>query len=447
MLEKIANPLLTNGNLKAALIEEAKEESKSAGESTNELPALSLNENALKLLSFPEAFWEGMGLSYAFIGQRFFVVMKSLFNAFFAGEFSNPDAAVGLAMGTLFQQLALGVVKGGTGSIDSLFAKLESKNEQRKIGPLIQQARVINTLIGLPITALFYSSDTWLKELGMESSTAGETARFLKALSFGFWFICMSLIDQGFLLSIQRKWSPMILSTVFVLTTMAISYPMALSTQNIAWFGYGTSIAGFLTFLAGRMYLYLNKTDGILDREKYNIFTKSFDSGYSFFDLLKLYLPSAGSGFNEWGPNLITAFCVAKASEKASEAQVPSVQLVVAFTQILQALCVETSILTSGYLGRAEDYEKKGDSAHQADNMIRNAKLTAYAMSAVTTVYTLPVAVLGVAYPRGLVELFCHNEASYGLADNMVRITSVTILLDGIRNVFMGALLGNLSCA
>jgi Na+-driven multidrug efflux pump len=401
-------------------------------------------EHDAKLLSSWEAFVEAWKRSYGFIRPRILVLLKSLFNAFFAAEFSNPDAAVGLAIGTLFQQLALSVIKAGTGPIDNLFAKSNApQNEPAKTGPLIYQAMIINTVVSIPIMGLFFLSNIWLREIGLNPSVAEETAKFLQAFAIAVWGVGLNIVDQGWLLSQKRKWSPTILSTFFVSVTMAISYPMALSTQNIAWFGYGLSSAAWLTFVAGRIHLYLNKTEGVLDREKYQLFTISLDSGYSFWEISKLYASSAGNGFNEWGPNLAgTLFIASNDSEGADEAQVPSVQALVAMIQILQALGTAAGNITSEKLGYAEAYEKGLNSSDKAINMVKNAKMTAYAMMKVSTIYSLPILIFGAGYPDFLVKLFCKEEQSFELAKNMLRLTAFTILFQGWGEVWRGVLSG-----
>jgi hypothetical protein len=71
----------------------------------------------------------------------------------------------------------------------------------------------------------------------------------------------------------------LLLNTLLVSSAMAIGYPLAFNTNSLAWLGYGLSAAALMTFVTGRGFLYTNRSDGKLDREKFNLFCRSFDSG------------------------------------------------------------------------------------------------------------------------------------------------------------------------
>ncbi len=402
-----------------------------------------LEEDTAALMSFYDALKEGRQRSYAFILPRLFVAAKSLVNAIVSANLPNPDAAAGLAIGTLLQQLALGIVKGGTVSIEAFIAELNKQNKYDKIGPLVNQALVFSTVIGLPTAISFYYSEALLESIGIEEGVAEEAGKFLRAFSYGFLPLCWTMVDQAYLLSIDRKWSPAMLNAVFVGLSVLISYPMTMSySKDISWFGYALSVAAIVTLIADRLYLYSNKTDGVLDREKYQLFAKSFDSGFSFLHILKFYFPAVLQGLSEWLPSLLTTFVIAsKDSNGADEAQVPSVQIIVALTQILQALGAAATILVSEKLGKAEEY-KKASNLQLHDNMVKNAELTAYAMSIVSLGYTSLAAIPCIIYPDPVVKLFCHNEELLELSNSMLRTTCATLLVDGVRNVLTGALLG-----
>ncbi len=400
----------------------------------------STDENEQALLSFNEAFQEAMYRSLAFVLPRLFVAGKNFTNAIITAGLPNPDAIEGMALASLFQQLMLGIIKGGTITIDSLIAELNSQNKKENIGPLINQGLLLSSAIGIPATILFFTSNTWLQQLGISPSVAQQAGNYLRALSYSVLPTCWTMIDQGALLSIDRKWSPTAFNALFVCGSMAIGYPMTLYTQDVTWLAYGISIAGIAVFILDRTYLYFNKTNGKLDRETYKLFSLSLESGYTFSDVLKLYSPAVLQGLSEWLPSLLTTFIIASNdSEAADEAQVPSVHLVVAFTQILLALSAASTILVSEKLGPAK---LTNENSMEYQKAIKNARKIGYAMTAVAASFTSIVAAFCLAYPDSLVKLFCHNEESFELSKSMLRITGITLLLDGIRNALTGALLG-----
>jgi MATE family multidrug resistance protein len=377
--------------------------------------------------SLPPAFARGL------------VAGKSLISAILAGYLSE-SAIAGYALGSILQQTMLAITKGAISSVDTVIADLDGKKQQEKIGAAVNQGLVIASVLGISATALFASANVWIEAMGVSPPVAQQAGSYLRALSYGFLPMCWTIVDQNFLFSIKRNSPVVVFSTFLVGASMAIGYPMMIRTKDVAWLGYGVSYAAILAFFMTRMYLYLNKTDGVLDRYRYNLFMATFESGTSFGELLKLSFPTALQGLSEWLPSLLTTFIIASDdSENTAEAQAPSVQLLVALNQILLSMSSSASVLVSNNLGIARLNSMNENLSKIA---IKNAKTMGNASVIVTTGLMAPVAALGMFYPDPIVNLFCHSEEAFELSKTMLQITCATLLLDAMRNAITGALLG-----
>jgi Na+-driven multidrug efflux pump len=395
------------------------------------------------LISYRTATRDAAGFAAPFVLTRLMTAIQNIGNGIAINALNSPAATAASPVMFMIQQSITGTARGALSSVNAVIGNLNGQMKYNQIGPAVNQGLLLGTLLGIPTTALFFMSPAWLEVFGLENEVAQQAGEYLRSLSYGIIPSYLTVVDQSFLLSIKRKRSPLLLNTLLVSTSMAAGFPLGIYYNNLAWLGYSVSAASLLTFAVGRGYLFLNKVDGILDREKYNLFTKSFISGTPFKELLGLSLPTALQAISEWLPTMLIAILSAKGAnaESTLESEEPSMQTLVILNQVLLALGTAATVSVSNALGRAIACAEKNDSINQ-NIWKKNARTAGFANLIITTMAILPPALFCAIYPTPIIKLFSNEESAYPLGETMLRITGGTLVIDGIRNTATGALLG-----
>lgn len=406
---------------------------------TNEQTQLLLNQEA-SALSLRNAVYESARFAIPFALSRVAIALQNFGNGIVIQKLNIPTVIAAAPIMFMIQQNAIGAARGALSSVNAIVGNLNGHEKFEKIGPAINQGLVLGALLGIPTTILFSTSRHWLSLLGIDQELVRHVSEYLQALSYGIVPMYWSVMDQQFLLSIKRKYSPIVLNTLMVFASMAIGFPLSLSKTNTAFLGYGISMASIITFLSGRYYLYKHKVNGVLDREKYHLFSLNFNSDTSFCELFGLSFPTALQAISEWLPTMLIAILTSN-SKDTLEAEAPSMQMLLVLIQILLGLGTASTVSVANALGKARTFYEQG----QHDNEIlwkKNARMIGFAELIVTTAVTLPAALFCIVYPDILVKLFSNNPNVTSLANNMLRVTGATLILDGIRNTTTGLLLG-----
>lgn len=394
-------------------------------------------------LSLKTAMSESARFAIPFALSRVVSAVQNFGNGIIIAKLDIPDAVAASPVMFMLQQGVTGAARGALSTVNVVVGSLNGQMKFEQIGPAVNQGLLLGTLIAIPTAALFFSATDWLHLLGMNSSVAMQAGQYLRAISYGIIPTYWSVVDQQFLLSIKRTRSPIMLNSLFVASSMAIGFPLAASHLGLAGLGYGVSAAAMITFLTGRCHLYFNKIGEVLDRERYNLFCKSFDSGTSFKELLGLSFPTALQATSEWLPTMLIALISASGAnaQETLEAEQPSMQMLVMLNQILLGLGTAATVSVANALGRSRACAEQNQPANEII-WKENARTIGYADLVVTALATLPPALFCVLYPDPIVRLFSNDLLSYPLARSMLRLTGATLLADGIRNTATGALLG-----
>jgi Na+-driven multidrug efflux pump len=404
-------------------------------------------------LKVPLLYPEQLHLSTAVVQSAYFALpfalsrvagaIQSLGNGIILTKLNNQADIAAAPVMFMVQLVLIGTTRGALSSMNAVVGTLNGEMKYDRIGPAVNQALLLGLMLGVPVSVLFYTASDWLKLMGVDESVAEHTGQYLRALSYAVIPTLLSFVDQQLLFSIKRTRAPIVLNTLLIVSSMLIGFPAALIKSDLNWVGYGALIGASLAFLTGRTYLYLNKKDYVHDRMKYNIFTRSLDSGTRFKELLDLSFPMALQAMSEWLPTLLIAFITAHAvnSELVLEAEEPSMVVLLMFNQILLGFGTAATVSVANALGRAKAYaeQKKDD-----DELVwkTNARTIGYSNVIVTGLTTLPFVIFLTAYPGPIVRLFTEYELAYPLAEQMLRIVGASLLLDGIRNTTTGAFLG-----
>ena len=375
--------------------------------------------------------------------SRVAVAIQNIGNGVVINELHNPDVISAAPIMFMVYQLHMGAARGAFSVINSIVGSLNGQGELNKIGPAVNQGLLMATAFGIPTSVLFFISEHWLPWFATDAVLVAHASQYLRALSYGILPTYWSAIDQQFLLAIKRTVSPIALNTLWVVLSMAIGYPLMLNYANVAWLGYGISISAMITFLVGRLYLYLHMQNGTPDRLKYNIFTRNTNSGTSHAELVQLSIPTMLQAISEWLPTTLIAILSAQSTNGKSilSQEQPSMQVLLVLIQILLGLGTAASVSVANTLGKARGCDE-GARYEDAVTWVRNARMIGYAELIVTTFVALPPALFCALYPQPIVKLFLSDAQEFSHAESMLRITGATLILDGVRNTATGALLG-----
>ncbi|MBS0350929.1 MAG: MATE family efflux transporter [Proteobacteria bacterium] len=399
-------------------------------------------EEKEKLLTLKEAIKESARFAIPFALSRVVVAIQNFGNGIIISYFINSDAIAAAPVMFMLQQGITGAARGALSTVNVVAGTLNGEKKYSKIGPAVNQGLLWGTLIGIPTTVLFSTSDHWLKLFGINEDIVAQAGQYLRAISYGIIPTYWTVIDQNFVLSIKRSRSPIVLNSLFVFLSMVIGFPLAATKLGLAGLGYGVSASACITFITGRCYFYFNKFENEYDREKYQLFSASLDSGTPFSEFLGLSLPTALQAISEWLPTMLISMLtgIGESAKENLEAEEPSMQMLVMLNLILLGLGTAATVSVANALGRARDFEKV-KKLENASIWKQNARIIGYSELIVTGLATLPPALFMMIYPDPLVWLFSGN-APLTLAKSMLRFTGASLLLDGLRNTTTGALLG-----
>lgn len=406
----------------------------------NEEENISLLEN--HPIKFYSAIYESAKFAIPFSLSRLATASQNVGNGIVI-NLKFPYATTVSPIMFMLQQGLIGPARGALSSVNAVIGNLNGQEKFELIGPAVNQGLILATFIGIPTTFLFFTSRYWLAWFGMRQILAEQAGEYLRALSYGIIPTYLTVVDQNFLLSIKRTYSPIVLNTFLVGASMGIGYLLAIFCFGLPGLGYGMTSASILTFIIDRLYLYFNKVDGVADRHKYNLFTTNLNSGTPFKELIGLSFPTALQATSEWLPTMLIAIITASSAnaQQMLDAEQPSMQMLVILNQILLGLGTAATVSVANALGRARAfYEKEQYSKEFVWK--KNARIYGYANIIVTALIMVPFLIFFSIYPNPIVKLFSNNKQVENTAKNMLRVVGASFLIDGIRNTTTGAILG-----
>lgn len=410
------------------------------GESSQEIDAPLL---ANPRITFQQALYDSFKFAIPFALSRIAIAAQNFGNGVVITQFNDSSALAASPVMFMVQQGITGSARGALSSVNAVVGNLNGQKKYSNIGPAVNQGLALATCLGIPTFVIFFTAKDWLLLMGTSNEVAYQAGEYLRAISYGILPTYWAVVDQQFLLSIKRNISPIFLNTMIVATSMAVGYPFAAKEKSLAWLGYGASIGALLTFIAGRCFLYFNKVDGELDREKYQLFVRSFKSNTPFTELLGLSFPTALQAISEWLPTLLISIITANSinAELTLQAEVPAMQMLMVANQILLGLGTAATVSVANSLGEARTCAEANDKENELICK-QNARTIGYADITSTAIVTVPPLLFFAIYPEPVVNLLINNTQVASLANSMLRITGASLLLDGVRNTTTGALLG-----
>jgi MATE family multidrug resistance protein len=95
--------------------------------------------------------------------------MIGLLNVWFIGQLGNTALLGGVGMGTmLLNVFCLALTFGLNGSIETFVSVYNGKGEFQKCGETLNKARIIVTLILVPVFVMFFWADSILMSIGQD---------------------------------------------------------------------------------------------------------------------------------------------------------------------------------------------------------------------------------------------------------------------------------------
>jgi len=388
-------------------------------------------------------FYRSLRLASAYSLSRLIIASQSFIYGVMIEKIQVPGAVAAAPVMFNIQQFFFGMMRGNISAVVTITGTLNGAKRYREIGPAGNQGLLLGVLLGLPVSMLFFFSESVLNLVGIDTLVARQSGEFLRGVSYGVIPTFWSFSDQCMLMGLHRTLPPIILNALFTVLTVGICFPAALFSNSIAPIGWGTSLAALAVFLAGRAYLFFNKTDGVLDREQYQFFSLSLKSGTSFKGVLSLSLPVMLQALSEWLPITLIALLTATFSSSQTwlSAEQAANQVLLVTSQVIGAISSSATILVSNERGRLlGDMKTRMLEPKEAvtafSRIAWGTKITGLVLMAVPAVFC-------VSFPNLLFSLFSPGDTSVREESfNITRIAGATLLIDVVRMVIIGNVIG-----
>ncbi len=357
----------------------------------------------------------------------------------------DPSAVAAGPLIATVSTSSIGFSKGICLTLPMLLGNLMKQKKFHEFGPLIFHAWIANLLYAIPIMALFWESGELCDLLGFPENVSNQVEDYFQAFTWAVLPILWSATDQQILLPIKKSSINLILGATYSAVAMGVGYPLALGLfdlpeEGIAGIAWGAVASAWINFIALRFYFFIHPREF----SKYHLFNFSFKNMKThLLELIKSGIPLGLQSTVDWlnlaGISLILGFI---GSDALSAAE-PSIQLLIFYGFMIQALAQGIGVLTRPYLSQITDLLNNQDRF----TFLKNARkitdigsITAFAFSA--TLYTSCV-----FFNRPLCEIFLSpDDPDYESilleAQSMLLISSLAFLLEPFRIGYTGGLRG-----
>ena len=158
---------------------------------------------------------------------------------------NDPAKLVGLCLGTsLLESLALYIVIGMNGALETLVAQAYGANQVVLCGVYLNRARMINTFIFIPLVAILLLTRPILRALGQEPAVVEYAYTYVLINLCSVYFLGMYDLTKRFLNCLKETWVPM---AAQMTATILHIYWCHLFVNVLGWDIYGLGLASTLT--------------------------------------------------------------------------------------------------------------------------------------------------------------------------------------------------------
>lgn len=139
-------------------------------------------------------------------------------NAVYAGHLNDESKLAGLGLGTcILESLTLYIIMGMNGALETLVAHAYGANQLTLCGVYLNRARVINTVIFIPLLTILLFTKPILTVLGQEPAVVDYATTFVHSNLLSVYFLSMYDMTKRFLNCLQTTWVPMVAQVVATL--------------------------------------------------------------------------------------------------------------------------------------------------------------------------------------------------------------------------------------
>lgn len=385
--------------------------------------------------------------------SNFFLASLILGNGAVLNELGPKATVAGPLMSTLTYALisTLNGILCATGILIGQLCGAENirGDKTTEISHLMKESWIITTLLGIPTVIIFFNLNKLLISLGIESSTAGVSQEYFRALSYGMLPTLWNLNDEQLALGIGKSNLTIITGITYAALAMLFGYPLALGALGLprlgpAGLGYGSAISGVLSFIGLRVYYYFNADFKKYDLYRINItFCQLIQNMICY---LKLGFPIGLQNFFEFGNLAVISIFAGRLGSKVLTAEQVSLIPMSAYTVILSAWVQTVSIVVATALGEAKTLVQALEH-EQARLAYRNAYTLANLAVSVGLFCTMGVALVFITAPRQLSALFIDDSGEDSskilqLSTNMLLANGVGLFAMTTQKIYGAALSG-----
>lgn len=174
-----------------------------------------------------------------------FMQLTYFINTVYAGHLHDASKLAGLGLGTcLLECLTLYIIMGMNGALETLVAHAYGANQLHLCGVYLNRARVINTILFVPLVTILLFTKQILAFLGQEESVVEYAHSYILANLFSVYILSMYDMTKRFLNCMQVTWVPMIAQ---VIATCFHVVWCQLFVVEWGWDMYGLGLASTVT--------------------------------------------------------------------------------------------------------------------------------------------------------------------------------------------------------
>lgn len=177
-------------------------------------------------------------------------------NTIYAGKIGDAAVLAGLGLGTaLLESMTLFVIIGMNGACETLTAQAFGANQLRLCGVYLNRARIINTLMFIPLALILCFTKQILRGLGQEEAVIAHAHEYVLLCLPGAYMLSMFDLTKRFLNCLKFSWVPMIAQ---VSATLLHIFWCNLFVVQLGWglkgLGMASTITSFLIIASTELY-------------------------------------------------------------------------------------------------------------------------------------------------------------------------------------------------
>ena len=132
-------------------------------------------------------------------------------NTVYAGKLNDDAKLAGLGLGTsLLECLTLYILMGMNGALETLVAQAYGADQLGLCGVYLNRARVINTIIFLPLMLILLFTKPILRALGQQEEVIDHAHTYVVSNLLSVYFLGMFDLTKRFLNCLKTTWVPMV---------------------------------------------------------------------------------------------------------------------------------------------------------------------------------------------------------------------------------------------